>query len=85
MQPKALAHLLEPFGIQPRNHRTGPQTVTKGYYREDLEPIWRRHLEPLKAATPDSGEKTSGTAAVSGEKTRGTAAPAVVKAMKSCL
>jgi hypothetical protein len=50
MQPKALAHLLEPFGIRPRNHRTGPKTVPKGYYREDLEPIWRRHLEPWKAA-----------------------------------
>jgi hypothetical protein len=49
MQPKALAHLLEPFGIQPRNHRTGPKTVPKSYYRENLEPIWRRHLEPWKA------------------------------------
>jgi hypothetical protein len=55
MQPKALAHLLEPFGIQPRNHRTGPKTVPKGYYREDLEPIWRRHLEPWSArACPEA-------------------------------
>jgi hypothetical protein len=55
MQPKALAHLLEPFGIQPRNHRTVPKTVPKGYYREDLEPIWRRHLEPPGTAACPRG------------------------------
>ena len=51
MQPKAVAHLLEPFGVQPRNHRTGPQTVPKGYYRADLEPVWRRHL-PASSQKP---------------------------------
>ncbi len=44
MQPKALARLLEPFGIGPRNHRTDPKTVPKGYYRADLEPIWQHYL-----------------------------------------
>ncbi len=44
MQPKALAHLLAPFGISPRNHRTGAQAVPKGYYRQDLEPAWTSHL-----------------------------------------
>ena len=47
MQPKALARLLEPFGIAPRNHRTGPKTVPKGYHREDLEPAWAKHLAAL--------------------------------------
>ncbi|HEV2961411.1 MAG TPA: DUF3631 domain-containing protein, partial [Candidatus Angelobacter sp.] len=49
IKPNELARLLEPFGIRSHNHRTGPKTVPKGYYREDLEPIWRRHLEPWKA------------------------------------
>ena len=41
---EALAHLLEPFGIQPRNHRTGPDTVVKGHYQEDFQKSWTRHL-----------------------------------------
>src|SRR5437016_2537276 len=75
MQPKALAHLLEPFGVQPRNHRTGPQTVPKGYYREDLEAIWQRHLPETQtkpeawSAAPGCGEGTNG------KGTCGTAAP----------
>src|SRR5581483_4224011 len=48
---KGLANLLEPFGVHPRNHRTGPKTVPKGYYREDLEPLWQRHLPELKPTT----------------------------------
>jgi hypothetical protein len=44
MHPKSLSHLLEPFSIRPRNHRTGPKTIPKGYYRQDLEPVWQRHL-----------------------------------------
>ncbi len=47
MHPKSLSHLLEPFGIHPRNHRTGPKTIPKGYYRQDLEPLWSRHLPVL--------------------------------------
>ncbi len=50
MHPKSLSHLLEPFGIHPRNHRTGPKTIPKGYYREDLEPVWRCHLPETVAA-----------------------------------
>ena len=39
MVPKNLAGLLEPFGIHPKNNRTGPDNkkVIKGYKREDLE------------------------------------------------
>ncbi len=47
MHPKSLSHLLEPFGIRPRNHRTGPKTIPKGYYRQDLEPLWAKHLPTL--------------------------------------
>ncbi len=57
MHPKSLSHLLGPFGIRPRNHRTGPKTIPKGYYRGDLEPVWQRHLS----------ETTCGTAAACGE------------------
>src|SRR5437660_5251576 len=80
MQPKALAHLLEPFGVQPRNHRTGPKTVPKGYYRADLEPVWQRHL-PEPCAKPIPIPQTCGTAApgcdegINGKETCGTAAP----------
>ncbi len=57
MHSKSLSHLLEPFGIRPRNHRTGPKTIPKGYYRGDLEPVWQRHLpEP---------ETTSGECVIS--------------------
>ena len=44
MKPKAMARLLEPFAIRPRNHRTGPDTVVKGYYLEDFQKSWTRHL-----------------------------------------
>jgi hypothetical protein len=44
MHPKALAGLLEPFGIRPRNQRTSPKTVIKGYYLEDFQKSWTRHL-----------------------------------------
>jgi hypothetical protein len=40
MHPKNLAGLLEPFGIHPKNNRTGldKKKVIKGYYLEDLQP-----------------------------------------------
>ncbi|HEV2962886.1 MAG TPA: DUF3631 domain-containing protein [Candidatus Angelobacter sp.] len=48
MVPKNLAGLLEPFGIHPKNNRTGLDNdkVIKGYYLEDLQPSWHRHLPP---------------------------------------
>jgi hypothetical protein len=44
MQAKALAGLLQPFGIRPRNQRTSPDKVIKGYYLEDFQKSWIRHL-----------------------------------------
>jgi hypothetical protein len=56
MVPKQLAGLIEPFGIRPQSHRTGPdnETVIRGYRFEDLEPIWNHHLPPRStvAANP---------------------------------
>src|SRR5205823_14309041 len=43
----------------PRNHRTGPKTVPKGYYRTDLEPVWQRHL-------PETQTKPEGWSAAPG-------------------
>jgi hypothetical protein len=51
MSPKDLAALLQPFGIRPHNHRTGPKTVPKGYKLEHLEPNWTRHLPPQTWST----------------------------------
>jgi hypothetical protein len=49
-----------PFGIRPKNHRTGPDKdkVIKGYYLEDLQPSWTRHLPPEIGGTaaPGCGE-----------------------------
>jgi hypothetical protein len=49
MVPKQLAGLLAPFGIRPRNRRASDGTVCKGYYLQDLEPSWRRHLPPIRS------------------------------------
>ncbi len=70
MHPKSLSHLLEPFGIHPRNHRTGPKTIPKGYYRQDLEPLWAKHLptltcraEPALKSVPKSIADTANSVA----------------------
>ncbi len=63
MHPKSLSHLLEPFGIHPRNHRTGPKTISKGYYRQDLEPLWAKHLPTLtRSAEPALRHEPKGIA-----------------------
>ena len=52
---RGLAHLLKPFGIEPRSVRFG-NGVSRGYHREQFEDAWSRYLPPnplqaLQAAT----------------------------------
>ncbi|GAA1140135.1 hypothetical protein F4556_003399 [Kitasatospora gansuensis] len=51
-----LGEYVTPAGkaIKPRNIRTGPKTVLKGYYAEDLADAWLRYCPPLseESATP---------------------------------
>ncbi len=51
MSPRALARLLEPFGIRSTRVRIGEETP-KGYRREDFEDAWNRYLP---ARSSDSG------------------------------
>lgn len=50
----ALAKILRPFGIKPKEIRFGPSNVLRGYYRADFEDAWERYLEipPEIPATP---------------------------------
>jgi hypothetical protein len=65
LQPKALACLLEPFGIRPRNHRTSPDTVVKGYHLEDFHKSWTLYL-PLRSAV--AADRQSPLTASSGQE-----------------
>jgi hypothetical protein len=53
---RALARLLEPFGIHSRTIRLGENDTPKGYMRESFEDAWERYLPPsspdLSATTP---------------------------------
>ena len=52
LTPRGLSSLLSPFRVKPRNQRSGGQQ-SKGYRREDLEPIWERYaLSPSKEGSP---------------------------------
>jgi hypothetical protein len=53
LDPSGMARLLHPFGIGSRNHRTGPATVAKGYYREDFVPSWECHLPPCSGVAAE--------------------------------
>ena len=61
MQPVQLARLLKPFGVKPRTLQEGEgrttRTTAKGYYREEMAPLWDRYL-PSAADTPDPGRHT---------------------------
>ena len=45
LTPRGLSSLLAPFKVRPRNRRSGGKQ-SKGYRREDLEPIWERYAVP---------------------------------------
>jgi hypothetical protein len=42
--PRALAQVLQPFHIAPRNVRFPDRTQAKGYERRDFQPAWRAYL-----------------------------------------
>lgn len=58
---RALARLLNPYGIGPRHARDGSTTV-RGYYAVDFEDAWARYVPPVPApfdpemATDDDAE-----------------------------
>jgi hypothetical protein len=54
LDSSGMARLLHPFGISSRNHRTGPTTVAKGYYREDFVQSWECHLPPCSGVAAES-------------------------------
>jgi hypothetical protein len=62
ISPRALARLLEPFGIHSRTVRIADATA-KGYLREAFEDAWDRYLTPH---TPDLKVTTSQPASVLG-------------------
>ncbi len=68
MHPKSLSHLLGPFGIRPRNHRTSPKSIPKGYHREDLEPVWQCHLPETVAANLQNSVPASSKLPASSQK-----------------
>jgi len=68
----ALARLLKPFGIQPKNIRNGV-TVYKGYELEDFADAFSRYLPPAQSATPATAMKDKGL----GENSPATSAPDV--------
>jgi hypothetical protein len=65
MKPQDLAGLLEPFAIRPLNHRTGPDTVIKGYNREDFKQSWESHLPPRSDVAAHLQSPSTG---ISGQK-----------------
>lgn len=56
ISPRALAGLLEPFGIRSRSIRLDSGETPKGYMRESFEDAWKRYLPAyppdLSATTP---------------------------------
>jgi hypothetical protein len=62
---RALARLLEPFGIHSRNIRQEDGSVPKGYLRESFEDAWKRYL-PFHP--PDLSATTLHPASVKGLK-----------------
>ncbi|MCY4355083.1 MAG: DUF3631 domain-containing protein [Truepera sp.] len=52
LSPQGLSRLLAPFKVKPGNQRSGGRQ-SKGYRREDLEPIWKRYtVSPSKEGSP---------------------------------
>jgi hypothetical protein len=59
ISPRALARLLEPFGVRSRTIRLDGGETPKGYVRESFEDAWRRYLtSPPTPHTPDLSATT---------------------------
>ena len=44
ISPRAIANLLEPFGVRPRTVRLSSSETARGYARESFEDAWKRYL-----------------------------------------
>jgi hypothetical protein len=67
--PRALARLLKPFGIQPSTIRLGV-TTSKGYHRFQFEDAWKRYVQP----PPEERSQSSRPLQANGDKDRRTSA-----------
>jgi hypothetical protein len=63
ISPRALANLLEPFGVRPRTVRLSSDETARGYARESLEDPWNRYLG---AHPPDLSDTTTQPASEQG-------------------
>jgi Protein of unknown function (DUF3631) len=55
ISPHGIAELLRAYGITPRQKKTPPNTVTRGYFRADFEDAWSRYLPDLLGDPADAG------------------------------
>jgi Protein of unknown function (DUF3631) len=63
ISPRALAHLLEPFGVRPKTVRLSSSETARGYARESFEDAWKRYLAPHP---PDLSDTTTQPASIEG-------------------
>jgi hypothetical protein len=63
ISPRALAGLLEPFGVRPRTVRLSSDETARGYAREGFEDPWNRYLGPYP---PDLSDTTTQPASEQG-------------------
>jgi Protein of unknown function (DUF3631) len=65
VSPRALANLLEPFGIRPRTVRLSSTETARGYACESFEDAWKRYLSPYP---PDLSDTTTQPASEQGSE-----------------
>ncbi len=57
LNPKGLAGMLKPYGIEPKDHRF-PVGIRKGYLKDDFKDAWKRYLDSAPTSeTDDLGQQ----------------------------